>query len=153
MRKYMWIVGLSGILLSAAVLAQDKQGPGQPGKPPDPLQQIELETRHLNVQAHQDEVNFQRQMKELQVEKQRAELEKIRQPARPPMSQCPMRCHRGMGAFLMGCFLIHILLAVWVYQDIRRRNAGSGIWIVVTLLIGFFGALLYAIVRLGDRQS
>ncbi len=44
-------------------------------------------------------------------------------------------------------------LAIWVYGDIRKRNAGSGIWIVVTLLAGFFGALLYAIARLGDKPA
>ena len=34
-----------------------------------------------------------------------------------------------------------------------RRNAGSGLWIVVTLLTGLFGAAVYALVRLGEKQT
>ena len=51
------------------------------------------------------------------------------------------------------CFIVHILLAIWVYGDIRRRNTGSGIWIIITLLTGLLGALVYAIVRLGDKPA
>ena len=54
---------------------------------------------------------------------------------------------------LLVCFVVHILLTVWVYQDIRRRNSGSGIWVAVTLMTGLLGAAVYALVRLGDRQS
>jgi hypothetical protein len=50
------------------------------------------------------------------------------------------------------CLLIHILLAVWVYQDIRKRGRGSGIWIVVVLLTGLCGTLVYALVRLRDTE-
>ena len=39
------------------------------------------------------------------------------------------------------------------YVDIRSRKAGSGLWVVITLLAGFFGALIYAVVRLGDMQA
>ena len=49
--------------------------------------------------------------------------------------------------------IINVLLAIWVYKDIRKRNEGSGLWIVITLLAGFFGALLYAIIRLGDLKQ
>jgi hypothetical protein len=37
-----------------------------------------------------------------------------------------------------------------VYQDIRARNAGSGLWIVLVLVAGLLAALVYAVVRLGD---
>jgi len=45
------------------------------------------------------------------------------------------------------------LCAVWVYQDIRRRASGSGIWIVIALLTGLLGTLVYAVVRLGENQK
>ena len=51
------------------------------------------------------------------------------------------------------CAVVHLLLAIWVYQDIRNRNAGSGLWIVVTLLTGLLGVLVYALVRLGDKSA
>ena len=37
--------------------------------------------------------------------------------------------------------------------DIRKRNAGSGLWIVLTLFAGLFGAIVYALVRLGDMKE
>jgi len=55
--------------------------------------------------------------------------------------------------FVMICGIIHILMTIWVYQDIRKRNAGSGIWIVVALLTGLLGTLVYAVVRLGDAKQ
>jgi hypothetical protein len=54
---------------------------------------------------------------------------------------------------VLGCALIHILLAIWVYHDIRQRNMGSSIWIVIALLTGLFGTLVYAVVRIGDKQA
>ena len=60
---------------------------------------------------------------------------------------------KACGAIFVVCAVIHILLAMWVYQDIRKRNTGSGLWIVITLLTGLLGALVYAIVRIGDKQT
>jgi len=54
---------------------------------------------------------------------------------------------------LLGALVIHILLAIWVSRDIRQKNSGSGIWVVVTLMAGLMGALVYAVVRLGDARQ
>jgi hypothetical protein len=48
--------------------------------------------------------------------------------------------------------LLHILLAVWVYTDIRKRGEGHGIFIVLVLLAGLPAAILYALVRIGDAK-
>ena len=45
------------------------------------------------------------------------------------------------------------LLTVWVFKDMKQRDAFSGLWIAITLLAGFFGALLYVLMRLGDMQA
>ena len=58
-----------------------------------------------------------------------------------------------MGLLVLVTTVIHVLLAVWVYQDLRRRNTGSGIWIIITLLVGLCGAAVYALVRLGDKPT
>lgn len=47
----------------------------------------------------------------------------------------------------------HILLAVWVFLDIRKRGEGHGIFVALALLAGFCGAILYALVRLGDLKK
>jgi len=65
----------------------------------------------------------------------------------------PRCCRLGMAVMLLGMCVIHILLAVWVSKDIRQRNSGSGIWVVIALLAGLMGALVYAVVRIGDSKT
>ena len=73
----------------------------------------------------------------------------------PPHMPPPPEKHEKEGPhlLLLLVLVVHILVAVWVYQDIRQRNSGSGIWIVVALLTGLLGVLVYAIVRLGDTRE
>jgi hypothetical protein len=76
----------------------------------------------------------------------------------PEPSQCRMMGkfhHWGAKRplFFIICLLVNILTAVWVYQDIKIRHVGSGIWVVIALLTGLFGAFVYAIVRLGDTPK
>ena len=63
-------------------------------------------------------------------------------------------CHsRHCIAILLIIIIVHILLSVWVYQDIRKKNTGSGIWIVLVLMTGLISALVYAVVRIGDARQ
>jgi len=73
------------------------------------------------------------------------------------IEQARKRIHgHGKGAggllavFFLFALIVNILLTVWVYMDIRKRDSGSGIWIVITLFAGLFGAAVYALVRIGD---
>jgi hypothetical protein len=148
-----------GLLGMAVALAQE--GPAErerPRPPMDPMRQMEMQGRQLEMQAREEKMRFQREMDNLQLEERRIELEKQRRalgagPARPKGK--PWRGHAcpALGIVLLGGFIVHVLTTIWVYQDIRRRNAGSGIWIVVTLLTGLLGAAVYAFVRLGDKQT
>ena len=54
---------------------------------------------------------------------------------------------------LLVMFACHILLAVWIFLDIRKRGEGHGIFIALALLAGFCGAILYALVRLADTKK
>jgi hypothetical protein len=72
----------------------------------------------------------------------------------PFMAARPHKCPKPFCClFLLGCAIVHILTAVWVFQDIRARGAGSGLWIVIALLAGLLGVLVYAVVRLGDLRK
>jgi len=48
--------------------------------------------------------------------------------------------------------VFNILLAVWIYADIRKRGEGSGIFIALALLAGVPAAIIYSLVRIGDRK-
>jgi len=114
--------------------------------------QLELKKQHMGLQQCEAEMDFDQKMREIELEKHHIALEHERRPQKYPA--CFDHCRKGkmFGLLVIAC-IVHILVAVWVYQDIRRRNAGSGIWIVIALLTGLLGALVYAVVRLGDSRQ
>lgn len=160
MKRCMQVVALSFALFASGAFAQDADESSPRPRAERPRAEMaearktkmEMELRHeqLNIAEREAGLQFQR-------EKQKIELEK----ARRGIDRDFGGRHGGGRAHCMGhavvfvalCAVVHVLLTVWVFQDIRKRNAGSGIWIVITLLTGFFGALLYALVRLGDIRS
>jgi hypothetical protein len=164
MKRMMGIVAMAA-MLGAAAWAQEgphRDRPAGAGPEPamDPSRQMELQNRQLELRAHENKIKFEREMMELKLQEHRAELDRQRMGPQErmgrgpgPMGRCPVGGFRFLVPLFGMCLLIHVLLTVWVYQDIRRRNAGSGLWIVITLLTGFCGALLYALVRLGDNKS
>lgn len=106
---------------------------------------FEVQEREMELEHHRAELRHKAEMRELELQQRRIEMERFGHDR-----------NRGIDQFkplLLVCLVVHILTAVWVYQDIRRRNAGSGLWIVITLLSGLIGALVYAVVRLGDVKQ
>ena len=116
------------------------------------MEQMELKKQHMALQEHEAEMDFNNKMREIELQKHRLAL-KNKQQHRKHMEKAGHDDHEGMFPLLAICFIVHVLVAVWVYQDIRRRNSGSGIWIVVALLTGLLGALVYAVVRIGDTPQ
>ena len=54
--------------------------------------------------------------------------------------------------FLLVALLFNILITTWIYTDIRKRGEGPGIFIALALLAGIPAAIIYAIVRIGDKK-
>ena len=50
-------------------------------------------------------------------------------------------------------FICNILLAVWIFTDIRKRGEGSGIFIALALVAGIPAALIYSLARIGDKKA
>lgn len=107
-------------------------------------------------------MQFNNEMRKIQLEQKSLELDRDRKMKQNPDAKAyPGQGywrghHQTMKHFcglMLICMVVHILLAIWVYQDIRKRNAGSGLWIVITLLTGLLGALVYAVARLGDKPA
>ncbi len=114
--------------------------------------QLELRRIQLEFQEIEAKVDFRMQMQELELEERRIELEHQREKT-GHTSQRKLRHKRCAFPFIMLCFVVHILAAIWVYQDIRKRKTESGIWIIIALLAGLLGVLVYAIVRLGNNRQ
>lgn len=113
------------------------------------FEDLELQMRRhsmqMEMQRQEIELNFLREAKDLELEEQRTELEKM---------QRQIDKHHGKhGPLLVIILIIHILTAIWVYRDIRQRGRGSGIWIVIALLAGLLGTLVYAVIRIGDTKQ
>jgi hypothetical protein len=134
MKRWAWVLVLVALTGPGAI-------PQEPGPEMDPERRMEMRARELKLQEHEAKVEFQRRMGELELRAKEQELDRAYKPERG-----------GLGVLLLACLVVHILVAVWIYQDIRHRNTGSGIWIVLGLLGGLLAALVYAIVRLGDTN-
>ena len=126
----------------------------------------------LKLQAMEHELDIQRRHAELDLEERELELEQAR---RGPQEEekdeywddkaaqshhWEQKKRHDDGAFV--CFIlfvkfclfiltVNVLLAVWVFVDIRKRKMGSGIWVALVLLTGLCGAAVYALVRIGDK--
>ena len=145
MKRYILSMMLAAIFMPALAVAQEEG-------PEDIEFQMEMQEREMELEYRNAEMDIERRMHELELEKRKIELEHMRRPKEHPGY---MKGHNKDGAhpLLLLVLVVHILCAVWVYQDIRRRAGGSGIWIVIALLTGLLGTLVYAVVRLGESQK
>ena len=118
--------------------------------------QMEMHERKMELQHREAEMDIERRMQELELEKYKIELEHMRRPKERQIrveDDDDDDDDDDMHPLLLLVLVVHILCAVWVYQDIRRRAGGSGIWIVIALLTGLLGTLVYAVVRIGESQK
>jgi len=108
----------------------------------DPEYQMEMQERQMELEGRQAKIEAERRMADLELAKRKMELAQMD------------KAHRdGPGLLLLVIAVVNILCAVWVFQDIRQRACGSGIWIVIALLAGLLGTLVYAVVRVGDTGN
>jgi Ni/Co efflux regulator RcnB len=149
MKRYVLTIMLAAIFVPALAAAQEEG-------PEDFDFQMEMHEREMELQHREAQMDIERRMQELELEKHKIELEHMRKPKEHPGymkdnddDDDDDRPH----PLLLVVLVVHILCAVWVYQDIRRRAGGSGIWIVIALLTGLLGTLVYAVVRIGESQK
>lgn len=138
MKRLMLCVALVSLLLPGLTFCQEQEDLQR-----DPEYQMELQRKELELENLRAEAQFEQRMQELELEGKKMRLEQAMNP----------REGGPMAVLLIACAVVHVLVAVWIYQDIRHRNAGSGLWIVLGLLAGLLAALVYAVVRLGDKEN
>jgi len=44
-------------------------------------------------------------------------------------------------------FIIAILICIWVYKDAKSRGMSGGLWLIITILLGIIGLIIYLVVR------
>jgi len=177
MKSLMWrlylvaaFAGLAGFGPATPVFAAEDRG-----GPADRFERLERRVQELA--EHQEQM---RRLMGAQMERQGPMARPGNENFRPPMAQQgsdnmhpPMPGPGGPAAmapraaearhtkgvhdllgllFLIG-ILCNILLAVWIYTDIRKRGEGSGIFIAMALVAGIPAALIYALTRLGDKKT
>jgi len=147
MKHYAWLGLAAAMILSWSAFAQEG---GSKAKSPE--QELELQERRLALKERELDMEFQQKVRQLELQKRETAVQRGGDDDK--YARRLRRCrYYGFKAFLLISFIVNILLAIWVFQDIRQRNTGSGIWIVVTLLAGWLGAILYVLVRLGDMHK
>jgi len=148
MKRYVLSMMLATMFVPAFAVAQEEG-------PEDIEFQIEMHEREMELQHREAQMDIERRMQELKLEKYKIELEHMRRPKEHPghMKDNDDDDDDDLHPLLLLVLVVHILCAVWVYQDIRRRASGSGIWIVIALLTGLLGTLVYAVVRIGESRK
>ncbi|MCC6049670.1 MAG: PLDc N-terminal domain-containing protein [Thermofilum sp.] len=53
----------------------------------------------------------------------------------------------GIILLIIGLIAVWILLAVWVYRDAKKRGMEATLWLLLVLLTGIIGLIVYLIVR------
>ena len=53
----------------------------------------------------------------------------------------------GIVGFIIIWFIIAIAAGVWIYRDAESRGMGGALWLVVALVTGIIGLVIYLIVR------
>jgi TctA family transporter len=44
-------------------------------------------------------------------------------------------------------YLVAILIAIWVYKDAKKRDMNATVWLLIVLLTGCIGCIVYLVVR------
>ena len=52
-------------------------------------------------------------------------------------------------------FILWIVLAIWVYKDAERRGSSGALWLVIVIITGILGLIIWLVVRppIGGKQQ
>jgi hypothetical protein len=51
------------------------------------------------------------------------------------------------GIWIIIWFVIFILIAIWVYRDAEKRGSSGALWLIVVIILGIIGLIIWLIVR------
>jgi Na+/H+-dicarboxylate symporter len=53
-------------------------------------------------------------------------------------------------------FVLWIILAIWVYKDAKKRDSSGALWLLIVLITGIIGLIIWLVVRPpigGDKKE
>ena len=145
MKQYMPYLLLAAIIFPAALFAEEEEMMIE-----DAERQLEMTNIQLEQKRAELDFKFQERMRELELEKMDLEVEHGRRQLIGHGRGQP----EGICAIiLLAAILTRILTPIWIYKDMRQRDASSVVLVLLGILGGLFGLLTYAVVRLGDVKT
>ena len=49
--------------------------------------------------------------------------------------------------FVILWFIIFIAIAIWVYKDAEKRGSSGALWLIIVILLGIIGIIIWLIIR------
>lgn len=151
-----WIIfsfGLALLIFALPAAAQERNGQAE---------RFERLERRVNEMAERQEQFMQRFAAQMERQRPVGQPGNLHpRPPGPPATMSPggpaPKAAKGLQDLirllcLIG-FICNILLAVWIFTDIRKRGEGSGIFIALALVAGIPAALIYSLTRIGDKKA
>ena len=139
MKRLFLLTAFTTIFIPAVAYSQENTANTAQKQNAARTKEMQLREKELDLQQKEAEFKFQQQKRELELQSRKIELENARKPKQ-----------NGLALMLILILVVNILCSVWVYQDIQKRSHESGIWIVIAVLTGLIGTLVYAVIRIGD---
>lgn len=56
------------------------------------------------------------------------------------------------GIVVLAWFVIWILVGIWVYKDAEKRGKSGALWLIIVILLGIIGIIIWLVVR-GEKSS
>lgn len=145
MKKCLLYLLLAALLFPAAAFAEEDELIDE-----ETIERAELQLEMTKIQSEQQriesELAFEQQMRDLQIDRAHLEMDQFRGHHRDKPG--------GLIAIMLLIALLNrILVPVWIYKDMRQRNASSVILVLLGISGGLFGLLVYGVVRIGDMKA
>jgi hypothetical protein len=71
----------------------------------------------------------------------------------------PANAGAFMGVAMVTCaifaliwFVVWILVAIWVYKDAEKRGKSGVLWLIIVILLGLIGLIIWLVVR-GEKSA
>jgi len=165
MKRTLWLVNATVVVATLMVGGHPSAAYAQGDVPDRPMDRLERLERRVNEMAARQEKMMRRFEAQLDRQDQMARPERGAAPARldrvaaPPAGRDAQRMavlksiKDMMGLFFLVYVMCNILLSIWIFTDIRKRGEGSGIFVALALVAGVPTAIIYSLVRIGDRKA